>query len=93
MCGKSFAATRSLGLLAAAPAVLNKKESTFTASLPHHLAHPSEASPRITAASQARTGLQEQGWDPPSWDELAAGRPPPQGQADAGNGPAQPGWQ
>ena len=74
-------------------AVLHKQDPTVTDTLLHHLANPSETSSHITAASQARTDLQDQGWDPPSWDELAAGQAPPHGHEEVGNGPVQPGWQ
>ena len=74
-------------------AVLHKQDPTVTDTLLHHLANPSEASSHIAAASQARTDLQDQGWDPPSWDELAAGQAPPHGHEEVGNGPVQPGWQ
>ena len=73
-------------------AVLHKQDPTVTDTLLHHLANPSEASSHIAAASQARTDLQDQGWDPPSWDELAAGQAPPHGHEEVGNGPVQPGW-
>ena len=74
-------------------AVLRKQDPTVTDTLLHHLANPSEASSHIAAASQARTDLQDQGWDPPSWDELAAGQAPPHGHEEVGNGPVQPGCQ
>lgn len=47
----------------------------------------------IAAADQARHAIQEQGWDPPSWDQLAASRRRPQGTEDIFSRPAQPGWQ
>lgn len=57
--------------------VLQQQAPAFAATLQHQLAHHSDV-PHLQAAQQARECLEQQGWNPPTWDELLSGSTPSQ---------------
>ena len=74
--------------------VLQTQLPQYAAQILQHLQHPSPAIPSIQAAAGAAQALQEHGWTPPNWVELAQGnRPNPADTDPEENAPRTPGWQ
>ena len=69
--------------------VLQTQLPQYAAQILQHLQHPSPAIPSIQAAA-----LEEHGWTPPNWEELAQGnRPNPADTDPEENAPRTRGWQ
>ena len=76
------------------PPVLQTQLPQYAAQILQHLQHPSPAIPSIQAAAGAAQALQEHGWTPPNWVELAQGnRPNPADTDPEENAPRTRGWQ
>ena len=56
--------------------VLQTQLPQYAAQILQHLQHPAPAIPSIQAAAGAAQALQEHGWTPPNWVELAQGNRP-----------------
>ena len=59
--------------------ILHRQDPTNTATILEHLHRGTAAVPSLQAITEAQQQLQHHGFNPPSWEELAAGRaaPPP----------------
>ena len=57
--------------------ILHRQDPTNTASILRHLHRGTAAVPSLQAITEAQQQLQHQGFNPPSWEELAAGRAAP----------------
>ena len=73
--------------------VLHTQLPQYAAQILEHLQHPSAAIPSIQAAAAAAQALEERGWTPPTWTELAQGIQPNTTEANTEEAPRTRGWQ
>ena len=74
--------------------ILHRQDPTNTATILEHLHRGTAAVPSLQAIAEAQQQLQHHGFDPPSWEELAAGRAaPPHLGPDQAHPTLGQGWQ
>ena len=74
--------------------ILHRQDPTNTATIHEHLHRRTAAVPSLQAITEAQQQLQHHGFNPPSWEELAAGRAaPPHLGPDQAHPTLGQGWQ
>ena len=72
--------------------VLHRQRGAVATAILEMFAAPAAAPPNVQAALDTRQAIAEQGWEPPTWQQLIEAQPP-HSHTEAFAGPIQPGWQ